>query len=560
MKFRYNALYPLAFLLAAALRFIQLGALPLTDAEANWALQALALAQGELPLLGGQPGYLAFTSFLFYIFESTNFLARFIPALAGTLIVLVPYLWREKLGERAALIAAFFLAAAPGLVAVSRTASGTMLAVTFGALAWTLWMREKPRWAGIFGGIALLGGASAWMGVLGIALTWALAQNLISKENVEITEASEGLVRNERTDLKTAAIYAGGSILLLGTRFLLSPNGLGAWLNSLANYLQGWRFASGVPMLRILGGLLVYYPLPLLFGIFGIWRAFQQHKKEHLWLALWALVMLVLTLLYPARQVSNLIWVAFPLWFISAVELVHSLYLPRSDRRETLGVFALTVILLIFSWLNIASTGVLYGNMAITSTHLALLAGSILLLLVSLALIAFGWSQEVAVLGGVWGTVFALGIYMLGIAWGSTGLRTPKGMEIWDSAPRVVQADLLLETVDEISTWSQGDVHSLDVVIEGINSPALEWLLRHYAVEKVAGLDASTAPALLITPKSEEVALADTYRGQDFVWRQQPDWLAASNLPRWVVLREVPLASEEIILWARNALFFDSQN
>lgn len=560
MKSRCNPLYLLAFLLAAALRFVQLGALPLTDAEAGWALQALSLSRGENLILTGQPGYLALTSFLFYLFESANFLARFVPAFAGTLIVLVPYFLRDKLGERAALVAAFFLAAAPGLVAVSRTASGTMLAVTFGALAWGFWQRERPQRAGLFAGVALLGGASVWMGLLGIALTWALAQNMLGKEDVEIREASQNHVRNLRGDLKIAAIYAGGIILLLSTRFLLSPNGLGAWFTSLANYLQGWRFASGVPAQRLLGALPVYYPLPLLFGGLGIWRAFRERKKDQLLLAVWALIALILALIYPARQVSDLIWAVLPLWFLSATELVRYFYLPLSDRRETLGVFALTFVLLVFSWLNLASAGILPDNMNITATHQALLAGSIVLLLLSLALIALGWSQEVAVLGGAWGTALALGIYTLGAAWGSTGLRTPKGVEMWDAAPRVLQAGLLLETVDEISTWSQGDAHSLNVVVEGIQSPALEWLLRHYDVETVASLDATTAPDLVLTPADEEVSLAATYRGQDFVWRQRPDWVLMKSIPKWVVLRELPLASEQIILWARNDLFFDSQN
>jgi len=218
MKSRYQALYFFAFLLAVALRFIQLGALPLTDIEANWALQALALARGEKILLGVQPGYILFTSLPFYLFESTNFLARFVPASAGSFIIFLPYFLhkiphpnlppkgegtvlspleeerRERARGRVAIIAAFLLAIAPGLVAVSRQANGTMLAVTFGAFAWGLWQNGKIRWAGAFAGIALLGGPSVWMGLLGIGLTWALAQSLIpAEEDDDLTESSPNL-------------------------------------------------------------------------------------------------------------------------------------------------------------------------------------------------------------------------------------------------------------------------------------------------------------------------------------------------------------------------------
>jgi len=66
-------LYWLAFLIALALRMIQLGAMPLTDSESQLALQALHIAQGKEVILGGQPAYVLFTSVLFLVTESTNF-------------------------------------------------------------------------------------------------------------------------------------------------------------------------------------------------------------------------------------------------------------------------------------------------------------------------------------------------------------------------------------------------------------------------------------------------------------------------------------------------------
>ena len=84
MRFRSvkpeSVLFVSAFILAAALRFIQLGALPLSDSEAEWALQALKVSQGMRPTLGPQPIYILPTSALFFLFGASNFLARFVPA------------------------------------------------------------------------------------------------------------------------------------------------------------------------------------------------------------------------------------------------------------------------------------------------------------------------------------------------------------------------------------------------------------------------------------------------------------------------------------------------
>ena len=114
MRFRplkhESILYVIAFLLAAGLRFVQLGTLPLSDAEAKWALQALNVAQGARPLLGPQPIYILLTSALFYLFGASNFLARFVPALIGSTLISVPYLFRRRFQPIPGLLLAFFLA------------------------------------------------------------------------------------------------------------------------------------------------------------------------------------------------------------------------------------------------------------------------------------------------------------------------------------------------------------------------------------------------------------------------------------------------------------------
>src|SRR6185369_6917008 len=123
--------YGLAFLIALAFRFIELGAASLTDSEAALALQALHLAQGKSVLLASQPLYLLFTSVFFAVIQSTNFMARLLPALVGSTLVFAPFFFQNKIGVRPAIILAFLLAFDPGLVALSRQPGGTIFAVTF---------------------------------------------------------------------------------------------------------------------------------------------------------------------------------------------------------------------------------------------------------------------------------------------------------------------------------------------------------------------------------------------------------------------------------------------
>src|SRR5512141_2609718 len=174
-----SALYFLAFILALSIRLIKLDSLPLTDMEAKWALQALGVAQGTHPALGSQPAYILLTSVLFYgLGAGTTFLARLIPALTGSALVLVPALFQHRLKPRPCVLLAFLLAVAPGLVALSRQAGSGILALTFVLLAWGLWENRRVTWAGFFAGLALLSGPFLWAGLLGLGLTWAISQGL----------------------------------------------------------------------------------------------------------------------------------------------------------------------------------------------------------------------------------------------------------------------------------------------------------------------------------------------------------------------------------------------
>src|SRR5689334_3425855 len=225
-------LYWLAFLVAIGFRFIQLGASPLTDSEANLALQALNIARGTNPLLGPQPAYILFTSVLFSIIKSTNFMARVIPALAGSALVFVPYFFREQLKPRPALILAFLFAIDPGLVALSRQANGTMLAVTFSLFAVAMWNSRRLIPAGIFAGLALLSGTSLWAGLISVGLTWFFLQGMKTKSQRD----DESPIPNDRFsnyEIRPALLALGITLILGGTLFFLVPNGLSAWVSSL---------------------------------------------------------------------------------------------------------------------------------------------------------------------------------------------------------------------------------------------------------------------------------------------------------------------------------------
>jgi len=589
MRFRSikseNSLYVIAFILAIALRFIQLGALPLSDTEAEWALQALHVAQGTQPLLGPQPIYILPTSALFLLFGDSSFLARFIPALAGSALILVPYLFRQRLGSVPSLFLAFFLALDPGLISLSRQAGSLIPALTFVLLAWVFWGQERPRVAGVFGGLALLAGPSVWAGLLGLGLAWILRHTMETpppsaedEEKADDTEANKGTGSVRWENLKVASIFGGVTILLGGTMFFTSPNGLSAWLNALPVYLGGWARPSGVPGRLMLFALLAYQPLAVLFGLVAVVRGWWEKRWNNIHLSLWLLTALLVALFYPARQVGDLAWALIPLWALAALELSNHIQIFAEERREVTGMALLVIVLLLFSWIDFAGIAldprssvnvttnvirigdrVLFGNLP--PTRYVLLFSVLLLLTVSVLMVALGWSARTARLGAVWGLMVALGVYSFGMAWGATGLRTPDGWELWWPGMQPDQASLVLTTVDEQSEWSTGDDNSQAVTLVNIDSPALEWLLRDHEVKSVPALDTQEAPAIVISSQPQSPELPIAYRGQDFTWRMEPSWeiLSVYDWIKWSVFRELHYEKETVIVWVRNDLFVDTR-
>ena len=576
--FKYEGwLYAFAFLLALALRLTQLGAMPLTDAEAAPALQALHISQGAKPPLSPHPFYILSTSILFFLYGGgTNFLARLIPALIGSLLVFAPLLFDERLTlrPRPSLILAFFIALDPGLTALSRQAASPIFAIAFLIFFWAFINKNKPSLAGFFAALALLSGPSIWYGFLGLGLTWAILQGFYFRRSLKpILESStttlESLIPNPQspitnpqpliTNYQTFLIPFLLTFITAGTLFFIVPNGLSAALASIPAFIKAWLTASDVSAGRLFLSLLVYQPLAFLLALIAIIRGWANGNFRIIPLSIWLLVSFLLAIFLPSRQIGDLAWALIPLCVLAAMELGHNVTIFPEERREVIGVVLLTAFIWTFAWLDFSGLVWLSADSREYTMRFALLIGALILLVLSILLVAAGWSIRTARLGSLWGFALVLGVLGLGGTLGSAGLRGLTHPELWWPSSMPMQADLLQATVREISEFGLGNDFSAPVVITGINSSALEWALREHSVSVVASLDISSSPYFVITPQQTDPILVAAYRGQDFTWRQTPLWSAA--LPRdwirWITLREMPQSGETIILWARDDLFLD---
>jgi len=566
-----DSLYLLAFLVGFGLRFLRLGAAPLDDFEAGWALQALQLASGGergLPVFGPQPAYINLTGIFFALFSASNFLARFWPAFAGSILILAPAFFRRYLGRTAALVFAFGLAFDPGLTSVSRLAGGPMLAVAFGTLALGAWISDRAILAGIFVGLALLSGPQILTGILAFILTWLVARLLGFRwQPLEVNPETQPRLRQ-------ALVAAGVATLVLASMFFYSPQGLAAWFETIPVYLSGWATPGAVPALRVLAALPIYQPLALILALVAVGGALASlfrptfasqealsanpyiQTELRLLLFLWFLFSLLLVVVYPARQVADLAWLLVPLWGLAAIQLSNYISIEDGDLISA-GQALLIVLLMIIFWLNLAGLATTGSDPDEIQARLGILLSVLALIALTTILIALGWSWDHSRRGLTWGASAGLGLYLFSVMWGATQLRPKQAEELWSPIPAPGQVSLLLETLQELSEWKTGFQNQVDVNVS-LESPALGWLLHdfpdaHFVREPLPG----QMPSILITSDQEKPALAAAYRGQDFVWDVYPGWSGGlpDNAIHWLTFRLAPLQENHVILWAREDIF-----
>jgi len=554
-RFKYEGwLYGLAFLLAISLRLAGLGHMPLNDDEARLALQSLQLSNGLKPILSAHPAYILFTMPMFFMFGGgTNGMARIIPALVGSALVLAPLLFADRLKPRPSLILAFFIALDPGFVAISRQVGSPILAITFLTFALGFLNRKELQKAGVFAALALLGGPSIWAGILGIGITLAIYQ-LVKLRFTSETESFS-------IDIKDALLPLAITFVVAGTLFFMVPNGLSSAFAALPEYINGWVRPSNIHAVWLLISLLAYQPFAVLLSILALIRGWVNGSRRVVPLSVWMGVALLLAVFYPSRQVQDMAWVLLPLYAIASLELARYMDVFPEERVEGAGSVLLTAFLWTFGWINFAMLIWRTPQDQNYYQFFWMTVGSYGLLIISLILIAYGWSVRIAKFGLVWGLGVALAVLGIGGTLGSTGLRGSANPELWWPQGVPAQEDLLVQTVNDLSEWGIGYDDGLPIIIQGVDSTALEWALRDRLTQKSETIDISSSPALVITSASEvDPTLASSYRGQDFTWRTNVSWDIADPRAwmRWLSLREMTVNSEIIILWAREDLFISS--
>ncbi len=350
---------------AAALRLVNLDDLPLTIDESGRALAAWQTSQGDTP--AGWPGDLtsSLSAHIFYVFGSSDFLARLLPALAGSALIALLWPLSRYVGA-SALIAAAFLAFSPLLVFASRSglpyATGGFLSIAMVLTAFGFLRSRNPTYLlllGLAAGLAL--GSDPISASTAIILAGFLAYEAAWRRDQEVLDALR-LIRQNPSLAVAGLLFFLGALELAITHFGTSVDrlalpGLRQWVDmfELPRDSLPWHFHPGI---------LISYEAPvLLLGGYAFlwlldrWLVPQDDDVSlfQRFLLFWAAGAAIIIAITTRREAGQLILLLLPLALLAGCWIED--ILTRSDLTASLrAVPYLAPVLLLATYVALVLT------------------------------------------------------------------------------------------------------------------------------------------------------------------------------------------------------------
>ncbi|MDP6793059.1 MAG: hypothetical protein QF660_03285 [Anaerolineales bacterium] len=557
-----TCVYAVVGLIGAVLRLYHLDDVPMSETEAAAALSALGLVANDADM--GFTGRLPLSPLLhtlqagtFWLCGSaTTSLARLWPALAGSVLVIgLPIVLRQHIGRGASLICVLLLAISPAAWSVSRTGDGMSLALLCGlamAHGWQLFTARLKRHGLSLAAVALGAGLAAgpnFVTILFIASVFFVVHRR-SIRHWWMLLAPE---------LPKVAQAVGLSFLLWSTACGIYPLGLAAVGDSWFTWLANWIPVNDQRhILLVLSLVILHEPVSLLLGITGIYLLIRGTIKAENLVSLSGLG-LFFGVVYGGRQASDIVWVLLPVTLLTAIVIdkAWNRGMAGSVRLIVCWQVAALTMLVGFGYVIMASFAAGRSAQWLAAGWDAALQLAILLILCVLVVLLFatGWSRSLAVSG----VVTAMFIVLVGWSAHSRALlvggETEDGLDIWYGERTSSSADIMLESLEDISLRSVGGRYDLQIAVLGRPDVKLAWLLRDYPNlewihPRSKGL---TSPVVIGYGGASAVAPGAQYLGEEFgynVYRRRSPG-DSFEWARYLLFRRGPVRQTSLVLWVR---------
>lgn len=591
-----RAAYLAVGLLAAGLRFYQLGLRPLNEAEAVQALAAFRFTQDGLPAPAGTVPALFTGNLLgFTLTGAGDGIARWLPALAGVILALLPYGLRHRLGRGGALAASILLAISPSVVYASRSLDSAVVVAACG-LALLVGLvnyvdTHRPPYlylAAVALGLGLTAGSGFYSLTLIVGLYVVLlyaAERLLGRMTGWSSLSSAwAALRSQQGLLPRAGAVLAATFGLAAMAFVLYPAGVGHAADLIGAWIQGFRpEPGGQPLVYPLLLLVRYEPLVLLLGLVeaGRWMLRRRTSPEDggglhasfsltAFLIFWTLASLLLILVAGHRPAGGILWVVVPLALLAG-QGIQRAWRWIGDRALWFQAGVVSLIALgvgAFLYLQVAAFGLSSPASTVSVAGVTLYASSTyllvalvaLLLLAGLAAVAWIWRGPELLLAGGWiALVVGLALFGVKAMWGVNFAHASDPRELMIGQSTLPEVHLFEERLQALSMTESGDAHTLSFTVDAATGPVVAWYLRDFQNQVVVeGLSTPPETVAAVTLAAQDLPIGETFVGQGFPLRAhwQPWGLWGQPLIRWLLFTEAsqPVVDQEVVLWVASDL------
>ena len=564
-------LYAIIVIAAGALRLINLAAAPLSAHEAE---QALAAFNGAVLPSGGSPVLYSLNQVLFGLFGTSigDAGARLGTALIGTIMVLMPALYRKHIGRIGALAAMLMLAISPTMTFAARTLDGQIVTAACGLAAVGLGLRyfESHQRRDLIGLAIVVGlGLTSGSGLVTLIIVISIGSLIVYRWSAsEADRATVRQVREQSDQLRTAAMCGGAAFLLASTVMLLRPSAIGGVPESISAWLAAWRGSDTVGVLQLFQIMLIDEPLIVWFGLAGIVYAIIRGHGLSIVLSVWSIGALLITLLQPGRQPIDLVLALTPLALLGGqvVQTASTALIEHGAWQIEGAVWLIVAPLTGYLAVSLgayASGRNLIGNAQILGQTLNPMT-SFVVLLVMLTLIvgavfALAIGIRATLRAGAVAAWVIFAVISLSNAWSATQLHASDPRELlWNPTTVTTDVRAVVQAVEAASVRTTGNLHQAAVTIAlSPVDPVIAWYLRDFKDVRWAAVPDAQTP-IAITPFGVQLpAEQGGYIGAKFVTRVtwSPAQLTDADLLRWWLYRETdqPIPLQTLIVWVKTA-------
>lgn len=457
----------------------------------------------------------------FQLPDYTPFSLRLFSILAGSLIIILPYFFREKLGNGPAIICALFFAFDPFLIANSVLITGNTFVLLAAGLMLVAWENKQSRLVLLFIFLmTVLGRGFAYF-----LIVFTVCLSIYTGLPGIRSGFKEGLekLNSEKLDRITLAFVLVVFIIL----FILSSTHQDIFVADLSAFIENLtrNYPVGNSPFIYPITLLVYIPLGVVLAVLFLIIKPVPLRKVLSSLVLAGVFFLILIMFFPGHRVVDLVWVSTPIWVVSAVSInrIYSLTEARIKRDfifQTLLLVSIgNLILSLFSLTYRYRFGLsLTNNLA-----------SIFTIIVFMITLVIYWAYLCDIRIAIGGLGISFLIILL-VAQFSATSRTagfpgfPEREIFWDG---YFPDKALIEKLIKTSIGNQiGTIAPADFWVDREISPEVFWDLGENRITRQA-VDEDPQRDYKVIFRTDEggINLSGLHFGQKFLAKSYPAWM-----------------------------------